>query len=144
MRLTLEKILVLKNVPLFTGVPEPALSDFIAASEEVAAMEGTDIVRKGEMWSHLYVILQGQVRMHTDGRTVQEYSNYGVFGELSALDPAPSGVTITAVEDTVMFKISGDALYRLMNEHKSIERSIISSLCRQLRSMRNEYGAAAS
>ncbi len=138
MRLTLEKILVLKNVPLFAGVPEPALSDFIAASEEIAAMEGTDIIRTGEMWSHLYIILQGQVRLHRDGRTVSEFSNYGVLGELSALDPAPSAVTVTAVEDTTMFRISGDALYRLMNEHKSIERSVISSLCRQLRQMRNE------
>ena len=134
MQLTLEKILVLKNVPLFAGVPESALSDFIAASEEVAAIVGSDIIKEGEMWSDMYVILQGQVRLHKNGKTFKEFSTNDILGELGALDPAPSDVTVTATDDTMMFKISGEALYRLMNEHKSLERSIIVSLCRHLRS----------
>ena len=133
MRLTLEKILVLKNVPLFAGVPESALSDFIAASEEIAAMVGADIIKEGEMWADMYVILQGQVRLHKNGKTFREFSTNDIFGELGALDPAPSDVTVTATDDTMMFKISGPALYRLMNEHKSLERSVIASLCKHLR-----------
>ncbi len=136
MRLTLEKVLILKNVPLFAGIPEAALSDIIAEAEETAAMIGTDIVKEGAVWNDLYIILQGQIRLHKDGKTVQEYNALDVFGELSALDAAPADVTVTALEDTTLFKIPGPALYRLMNEHKALERSIIKTLCQQIRSLR--------
>lgn len=138
MQLTLEKVLILKNVPLFAGIQEATLSDIIAASEETAAMIGTDIVRQGDMWNELYIILQGQVRLHKNGKTLQEYSTFDVFGELAALDAAPSDITVTALEDTVMYKIHGATLYRLMNAHKALERSIIRMLCQRIRNMRAE------
>lgn len=138
MQLTLEKVLVLKKVPLFSGVPETVLSEIIAACEETAALMGSDIVREGEMWSDMYIILHGQVRLHKQGKTVAERASFDEFGELSALDPAPAEVTVTALEDTTMFKLPGAALYRLMNEHKALERGIVSSLSRRVREMRAE------
>ena len=134
MRLTLEKVLILKNIPLFANLPEAALSDIISASEETAAMIGTDIVKEGEIWNDLYIILQGQVRMHRNGQAVQEYNALSTFGELAALDAEPAKATITALDDTTMFKIAGPALYRLMNEHKSLERNLFKMLCQRLRS----------
>lgn len=128
MRLTLEKVLILKDVPLFAGIPEATLSDIIAASEEITVMIGTDLIREGEAWNDMYIILQGQIRFHKNGTTVREYNALDVFGELTALDPAPADVTVTALEDTTLFKISGPALYRLMNEHKALGK-ILSNRC---------------
>ena len=138
MLLTLEKVLVLKNVPLFAGIPEAALSDIVAAADETAAMIGADIVKAGEPWNDMYIILQGQVRLHRNGQTVKELNALDVFGELAALDQAPADVTATAVEDSSFFKISGTALYRLMNEHKALERNIIQDLCGRIRKLRAE------
>ena len=131
MRLTLEKVLILKDVPLFAGIPEATLSDIIAASEEITVMIGTDLIREGEAWNDMYIILQGQIRFHKNGTTVREYNALDVFGELTALDPAPADVTVTT-----LFKISGPALYRLMNEHKALGKNIIKSLCRRIKSLR--------
>jgi len=135
MRLTLEKVLILKNIPLFADLPEAALSDIISASEETAAMIGTDIVKEGEQWNDLYIILQGQVRVHKNSQTVQEYNALTTFGELAALDAEEAKATITALEDTIMFKITGPTLYRLMNEHKSLERNMFKTLCQRLRAI---------
>ena len=33
----------------------------------------------------------------------------------------------------VLLKLSGEALYRLINEHKSLEKSLFKTLCRRLR-----------
>ncbi|MBO4520339.1 MAG: cyclic nucleotide-binding domain-containing protein [Alphaproteobacteria bacterium] len=134
MRLTLEKVLILKDIPLFADLPEAALSDIISASEETAAMIGTDIVKEGDEWNDLYIILQGQVRVHKNGQTVREYNALTTFGELAALDAETARETFTALEDTTLFKVSGPALYRLMNEHKSLEKNMFKMLCRRLRS----------
>lgn len=133
MQLTLEKILVLKQIPLFSDVPEPALADFIASSEEIVVVAGSDLIKKDELWQDMFVLLQGQIRISKDGEKIAEFLNHSVFGEIYALDPQSSDFTVTALEDSTLFRISGDALYQLMNEHKSIGRSIISSLCRYVR-----------
>ena len=57
MRLTLEKKLVLKNVRLFAGVHEPALSDFIAATKKSRPWKARTLSR-GEC-GHTVYFLQG-------------------------------------------------------------------------------------
>ncbi|MCQ2914598.1 MAG: cyclic nucleotide-binding domain-containing protein [Alphaproteobacteria bacterium] len=138
MQLTLEKVLVLKNVPLFQNIPETVLADIISASEEISFVQGTDIINNGDNWNDLYIILNGQVSITKNGKVVSELSNYDIFGEIAALNPTISDLTITAIEDTFVYKISGFVLYRLMNEHKALERSIIISLCQRIRDLESK------
>ncbi|MCQ2965393.1 MAG: cyclic nucleotide-binding domain-containing protein [Alphaproteobacteria bacterium] len=142
MRLTLEKVLILKNVPLFANIQESVLSDIVAACEEISVVMGTDIIQEEQFSDDLYIVLQGQVRIHQAGQTIRELSVYDTFGELSALDPVLSDVTVTTLEDTTLFKISGPTLYRLMNEHKALEKSIISLLCKHIRQLRNNKSSS--
>ena len=135
MLLTLEKILILKTVPLFKDIPEPALADFISSAEELAAVEGADLLNVNDEWSDMYVVLQGRLRVHKDGKTLKELGNTSVLGVLYALDPAVSGVAVSVLEDTTLFRVPSDTLYQLMSEHKSLEKAIIGSLCGQLRDL---------
>ena len=121
MLLTLEKILVLKTVPLFKDIPEPALADFISGAEELAAVEGSDLINVNDEWSDMYVVLQGRLRVHKDGQTLKELGNASVLGVLYALDPAVSGVAVSVLEDTTLFRVPSETLYQLMSEHKSLE-----------------------
>ena len=84
MLLTLEKILILKTVPLFKDIPEPALADFISSAEELAAVEGSDLLNVNDEWSDMYVVLQGRLRVHKDGKTLKELGNTSVLGVLYA------------------------------------------------------------
>lgn len=135
MLLTLEKILILKTVPLFKDIPEPALADFISSAEELAAVEGSDLLNVNDEWSDMYVVLQGRLRVHKDSKTLKELGNTSVLGVLYALDPAVSGVAVSVLEDTTLFRVPSETLYQLMSEHKSLEKAIIGSLCGQLRDL---------
>lgn len=135
MLLTLEKILILKTVPLFKDIPEPALADFISSAEELAAVEGADLLNVNDEWSDMYVVLQGRLRVHKDGKTLKELGNTSVLGVLYALDPAVSGVAVSVLEDTTLFRVPSETLYQLISEHKSLEKAIIGSLCGQLRDL---------
>lgn len=135
MLLTLEKILILKTVPLFKDIPEPALADFISSAEELAAVEGADLLNVNDEWSDMYIVLQGRLRVHKDGKTLKELGNTSVLGVLYALDPAVSGVAVSVLEDTTLFRVPSETLYQLMSEHKSLEKAIIGSLCGQLRDL---------
>lgn len=133
MSLIFEKVLILKNVPLFADVPEGVLSDIIIGGQEISAVEGTDIVKEGNKWNDLYILLQGQVKEHKNGQDIREFNAPASFGELAALDAETAPAAFTAQEDSVLLKLSGEALYRLINEHKSLEKSLFKTLCRRLR-----------
>lgn len=133
MRITFEKVLFLKTVPLFDGIPESVLSDIVEQSTDVTAIMGSDIVKAGDILDSLYIIVQGAIRFIKDGKTIKDLKRGDAFGEVYAFDPAPIDITISAIDDTLMFKLTKDNLYDLINEHPDIARALIPSLCKRLR-----------
>jgi CRP-like cAMP-binding protein len=57
-----------------------------------------------------------------------------LFGELAALDPEPRSASVTAIEDTLLFRLDERVLYEMMAENQALTRGLIRMLCRQLRS----------
>ena len=104
MRLTFEKVLFLKTVPLFENIPESVLSDIVEQSSDVTAILGSDIVKAGEVLDSLYIVVQGAVRFSKEGKTIKDIKKGGSFGEVYAFDPAPVDITISAIDDTLISK----------------------------------------
>ena len=68
MLLTIERVLTLKTVGIFSNTPEEALVDLASVLEEVHSRPGETIIEKGEIGSSLYIVVSGKVRVH-DGTT---------------------------------------------------------------------------
>ncbi len=133
MLLTIEKVMVLKSVRVFSGVPEEVLADLASLMEEVEAPAGDAVYVKGDMGQMMYIVVSGRVRLHDGDRTFVLLGERDFFGELTTLDPEPQMATATAVEDTRLLGLDGDALYELMSHHSEVLRGIIHVLCRRLR-----------
>ncbi len=132
--LTLEKVIILKSVEIFHALPEEHLVELagILRAREVHA--GETIIRESEVGTSLFVIVDGRVRVHRQGKEIAILGSRDVFGELAALDPEPRSASITALEDTQLFELDGGALYELMADQIEAVRGIIRVLCRRLRS----------
>ncbi len=139
MRLTLEKVLILKNIPAFDDVSESALSDFIYASEEVAYKANQEIVKKGTVSDSLFIILHGMVQIKENENILSEVEPRQMFGELSALNPGIVEVSVTAKEETIALKMTSDKLYEIMSLHPSIMKGIIKGLVSRLQLLDNRH-----
>lgn len=139
MRLSLEKVLVLKNITAFADVSETALSDFIYASEEVAFAKGKDILKKGDFNKYLYILLAGMVQVHDGNTILSETQSQEMFGEMTALCPSSVDVTVTATEETLALRISSENLYEMMSLHPNIAKGIIKTLVRRLKVLDNRH-----
>ncbi len=60
-----------------------------------------------------------------------------MFGELSVLDPQPRSASVTAVEDTLLFRLDERVLYEMMAKNQALVRGIIQILCGPLRTRRS-------
>jgi CRP-like cAMP-binding protein len=133
MLLTIEKVMILKSCDIFSATPEEDLIEVASIVEEVQYPKGKDIFVKGDIGTSMYIIIEGQVRIHNDGATIAILDKEKVFGELAALDPEPRMATVTALEDTHLFRLDQGPLYDLMAEHIEVVRGITRVLCQRLR-----------
>ncbi|MDM8524391.1 cyclic nucleotide-binding domain-containing protein [Desulfococcaceae bacterium HSG8] len=135
MLLNIEKVMILKDTDIFSQTPEEDLIEVASIVEEVEVKKGEDVFIKGDIGTSMFIIVEGEVRVH-DPETGKEFAVLGektVFGELAALDPEPRMATITALQDTQLFRLDQGPLYDLMSEHIEVVRGITRVLCQRLR-----------
>ncbi|MFM9960432.1 MAG: cyclic nucleotide-binding domain-containing protein, partial [Planctomycetaceae bacterium] len=136
MLLDIEKLLILKTVPIFAEAPDHVLAQVVSILEEQEFAAEQRVFEKGDLGTSMYVIVSGKVRVHLDDRELTVLGERQVFGELALLDPEPRSASVTATEPTLLFKISQSAIYELMANHIEITRGIMKVLCRRIRQVK--------
>ena len=131
--LTIDKVVVLRDVNLFRAIPHQILAGVATLLTERWADPGERIFDKGDVGDCLYIIASGRVRVHDGGRTFQSLAQHQVFGELSLLDAQPRAASATAVERTHLFRLSQTDFYALMSERPDITQAINRALCAMVR-----------
>jgi CRP-like cAMP-binding protein len=131
---TVEKVLFLKSIDLFSQIPGEDLAQVALISTEETRETGEEIFAEGEAGDALYLVLDGLVRVHRQDRVIADLGERECFGEMALLDAAPRSATVTAVADAHLLKISREDFQEILNEKPEIASGIIKVLTRRLRS----------
>jgi CRP-like cAMP-binding protein len=129
----IEKVLILKRVGIFARTPDEILADVAPALEELTIPAGHTIVAKGDVGTSMYIIVSGRVRVHDGAHTLNELGERDVFGEMAVLDAAPRVASVTAIEETRLFRLEQGPLFDLMADRGEVARGIIAVLLGHLR-----------
>lgn len=130
---TVEKVLFLKSIDLFSQIPGEDLAQVALISTEETRDQGEEIFAEGESGDALYLVIEGKVRVHRQDRVIAELGERECFGEVAILDAAPRSATVTSVTDTSLLKISREDFQEIMAEKPEIAMGIIKVLSRRLR-----------
>ncbi len=133
MLLTIEKVLILRSVGIFAHVRESSLTQVAQSVREVPVKAGDSVFEQGEFGDALFIIASGRLRVHIGDKTLAELGERQVVGEMAALDPEPRSASVTALEDSLLLRMSSDNLERLIGDDIRVARGIIHELCNRLR-----------
>jgi len=133
--LLVEKVLLLKSLALFEDTPENILANLAPLMKEIQYEAGIEIFKEGETGDCMYIIEQGNVRIHKGANTLAILKDKEVFGELSLLDADTRSATATTETDCVLYKIDQEPFYELLDERPEVARGFIKILCQRLRAM---------
>ena len=133
MLLTIEKILLLKSVNLFSHVPDPILFEIASIVKDETVAEGQTIIHKGDIGDFMYIIASGRVRIHDGDQTITYLGENDEFGELALLDAEPRSASVTAVEETYLLRLDQNTFYELISDYPDVLRGIIQVLSGRLR-----------
>jgi len=133
--LLIEKVLVLKSLNLFKDTPENILADLAPLMKEMEYEQGTEIFKEGDTGDCMYIIQQGNIKIHKGNTTLAILKEKEVFGELSLLDADTRSASATADTDCILYKIDQEPFYELMDERPEVAKGFIKILCQRLRTM---------
>jgi CRP-like cAMP-binding protein len=131
-------VLLLKSISLFAETPDHVLADLAAAMETQTVPTGHVICRKGDTSDCLYILTDGQVRVHDGERTLAILGGGDVFGEMAVLDPEPRSASVTAMEPTRLLLLDREAFYQLVGSREEVMRGIIRVIAQRLRARTRE------
>ena len=135
---TTDRLNVLRSVSIFAGAPDELLAEISAVLEELRFPAGARIFSKGDLGDCLYIIAEGQVRVHDGARTLTTLHRGEVFGEMAALDPEVRSASITALTDTRLLRLDRGPLDQVMAQRVEVAQGIMHVLAQRLRTSLRE------
>jgi CRP/FNR family transcriptional regulator len=131
---TMERILFLRKVALFKGLPPLDLKQVAAIGMERLYLDGEAIVHQGDLGDELFIIISGQVRVTTDTGKELAIRNAGEYvGEMALLDQAPRSATLLALGNARLLCVAKDDFEAILRQRPEVSLSIINVLCARLR-----------
>ena len=130
---TIEKVLILKTVNMFSQTPDNVLAEVADLLEEIEAREGEMIFKQGDLGDSMYVIVDGKVSVHDGERLLNYLGERDVFGEMALLDPEPRSASVKTIEPTRLFRLDQTPFYELIAERPEVATGIIRVLTGHLR-----------
>lgn len=130
---TVEKVLFLKSIDLFSQIPSEDLAQIALITDELQVEEGDEVFHEGDLGDALYFVIDGTVRIHSGADELALLGERQVFGEMSLLDSEPRSASASAVSDLTLLKIQRDDFHEILAEKSEIAQGIIKVLTRRLR-----------
>ena len=135
MLLTIERVVLLKQVSLFERTPDRVLAGLARTLVEEEFAAGTDLIVEGAVEDWLFVLIDGSVRVTRSDRVVDLEAGQ-VVGELAVLEPEPRTATVTALTDVHAFRLSKVDFDEALRTRPEIAAGVIAELVRRLREAR--------
>ena len=114
-------------------MPPDTLAWVAEAADEVNYLAGQTIFEKGSRGDSMYVIADGTVIIHDEGKTLVELPREAFFGELSILDGETRSASAKAKSDCFLLVIRQASFHRILSKQFDVTESLLKILVRRIR-----------
>ena len=126
-------------MPLFSDLTLEQLASIDRLMVTRHYMKGELVFREGDVGSELYVVLEGEIRIHLDGAgrevTIARFGPNTVVGEMAVFDEQPRSASAEATVDTTVRVLRKDRLHVIVHEHPEVLLEFVKNLSQRLRQM---------
>ncbi len=131
-------LVVLRNIPLFSGLDESELGRLSKGAMRRRAARGEQVVRAGEDAETLIVLLTGRAKVTNfdeEGREIilAWLSPGEFFGEMGLIDGSPRSANVVAVEPCELLILGKHEFERCMQDNFQVVKKLMQILVRRLR-----------
>jgi len=133
---------ILRQVPLFQGLTDRAISAVARVTNEVRFETGETLVREGEPGYSFLILESGQADVTRGSEMIRTLSRGDFMGEIALLDGGTRTATVTATTPVSALCVERADFSRLLDESSAVRLGIIEALSSRLR--HDASGSAAA
>ena len=141
-------MLLLRNVPLFSALPEQQLALLTSVVSRKSFPRGATIIAKDDITESLYVVISGRLKVmmsDEEGREVilAILGPNEFFGEMGLLDDSPRSASVVALEACEMLSLSKRDFKKCLAENFEMTMTVMRGLVKRLREADQKIGSLA-
>ncbi len=139
-----EKVLLLKEIEIFTGLKAAELAAIASVCQEQACEQGLTVIRQGQPGDMVFLVVTGQVAVikEYDGKDAAVLDHMGpgdAFGEMALIEDAPRSATIKTTEPCRFLTLHKEEFKETVMEFPGIGLKICSVLSRRIRDLHEKF-----
>ncbi|MFT3894544.1 MAG: HEAT repeat domain-containing protein [Anaerolineales bacterium] len=142
----LDRILLLREVPIFSILDPVDLEDIANVAEEQLFSDQSFLCLEGEPGKTLFIIVSGTVEVvkrSGASETVLATRTTGEFvGEMAILESAPRSATLKARGDVRVLVIDGDAFNSILHDRPAVAISVLKHMSTRVRQLNEKVRVA--
>ncbi|MCH7762442.1 MAG: cyclic nucleotide-binding domain-containing protein [Candidatus Marinimicrobia bacterium] len=127
-----EKVLALKEVPVFASLSDKELDEIEKLTHERKYQSGEDVFKQFAPAEGMFIIISGSVEIYieNDGskNILAELSDRDFFGEIALLDDKPRSAGAIATTPSILLGFFKPDLLSLMERNPSLSSKILTNL----------------
>ncbi len=144
---TLERILLLRDVPMFSKLAPEDLEKIAEIAQEQFFASRSLLFREGDPGKTLFIIVSGRVDVSVSaGRTESVIASRGpgeFVGEMAILESAPRSATLRASDDVRALVIDGDSFNSILIDRPEVAVSVLRHMSGRVRQLSERIGVNA-
>ncbi len=126
------KVEMLRRVPLFSQCSKKELEEIAGVTDEVALAPGRVLIREGARGGEFFVVIDGELTVARDGRTLDAVGAGGFVGEMSLVTGKPRNATVTVKEPVRALVVTTRAFRRLLERSPTIQSKVMLALAERV------------
>jgi hypothetical protein len=132
--LRMERIIRLKEIPLFNKVPGVVLADLEEIIETIYVEKGTVILNEGDNGlSPIYIVREGEADIIENGKLLRKTEPWEVLGKSTILETDSLPYSVIASRDTRLYKIEKDRFFELMGNNYELVREFVGASTQKIK-----------
>lgn len=135
-----EKVMLLQAVDVFSEVSTEELAYLAAIAQEIEHPPGFRIYSESDPSDAMYIVLDGEVRLHRGDTEVTVATSETAFGTWALFDDELRVMSATARGPTRLLRIDKEDFYDLLADNVNITRGVLKAIVRRLRALAGRVG----
>jgi len=141
---TLDRILLLREVPMFSKLSPEDLEKIAEIAQEQLFSPQSIICREGDPGSTLFIIVRGEVdviKLLGKKQSILATRRDGEFvGEMAILESAPRSASLKARGEVRVLTIEGDAFKTILLDRSEVAVSVLKHMSSRVRELNDKVG----
>jgi len=129
------RIKLLKQIPVFSTLEEKGLRALASLLEERKTRAQEPLFKKGDTGESMYILAEGEVRVHDGNHVIARLQAGEVFGEYALLDTESRSASVTTEKTSRVLMLKREALMTFLSQFPEILLSMLQLQIRRMRDM---------